>query len=162
VIELYSVRLDDILSLPVKLNGPLISGGNVADFHLSLDSSRVVYLADQDRDEVFELYSTPLDGSGSPVKLNRPLPSGREVFSDFQISADSSRVVYRTDRGTSGAEQVYSVPLDGSSDPLRLNDPLVSGGDVEEFQISLDSSRVVYLADQDTDDVVELYSVPLN
>ncbi len=50
-----------------KLNDPLVTGGDVFDLFptdslISPDSSRVVYLADQDTDEVFELYAAdPLD-----------------------------------------------------------------------------------------------------
>ncbi|MFN8458182.1 MAG: hypothetical protein U0401_26615 [Anaerolineae bacterium] len=39
-----------------KLNPSLISGGNVGFALLSPDSSRVVYLADQETDEVYELF----------------------------------------------------------------------------------------------------------
>jgi len=47
---------------PTKLNGTLVSGGDVSvNPRTSPDSSRVVYQADQDADEVFELYSNTLD-----------------------------------------------------------------------------------------------------
>ena len=42
----------------IKLNTVLVAGGNVWDFAVSPDSSRVVCLADQDTDEVQELYAT--------------------------------------------------------------------------------------------------------
>ena len=43
----------------VKLNGALVAGGNLSGIHrFGPDSSRVVYRADQDTDEVFELYMT--------------------------------------------------------------------------------------------------------
>jgi dipeptidyl aminopeptidase/acylaminoacyl peptidase len=156
--ELYSVPLAG--GSPVKLNSPLVSGGDVSFFRISPDSSRVVYQADQDTDDVWELYSVPLDG-GSPVKLNGSLVSGGDIPDlDFQVSPDSSRVVYRADQDTDGVWELYSVPLAGGS-PVKLNGSLVSGGDVWSFQVSPDSSRVVYNADQNTDDVDELYSVPL-
>ena len=41
-------------------------------FLISPDSSRVVYRADQQTNEVFELYSVPLDG-GSVTRLNGSL-----------------------------------------------------------------------------------------
>jgi Tol biopolymer transport system component len=95
------------------------------------------------------------------IKLNGPLVSGGEVYYDFRVSPDSSRVVYLADQDTDNVDELYSVPLTGGS-PVKLNGPLVSGGAVMGgFQVSPDSSRVVYLADQDTDWVCELYSVPL-
>ena len=46
-----------------KLNAPLVSGGNVEDdFQINPDSVWVVYRADQDTDEVKELYSVPIGG----------------------------------------------------------------------------------------------------
>ena len=39
-----------------KLNRPLIAEGDVKSFMISPDSSRAVYLADQERDTVIEVY----------------------------------------------------------------------------------------------------------
>ena len=44
----------------------------------SPDSSRVLYVADQDTDEVFEIYSVPA-GGGTPTKLNGPLVAEGDV-----------------------------------------------------------------------------------
>jgi Tol biopolymer transport system component len=90
---------------PVKLNDPLALGGHVGDFQISPDNSWVVYNADQDTDEVFELYSVPLTG-GSPVKLNGPLVSGGNIES-FRVSPGSSRVVYRADQDMDEVFELY-------------------------------------------------------
>jgi Tol biopolymer transport system component len=58
VVELYSVPLRGPAAAGIKLNGALAFNGNLSDFLISPDSSRVVYRADQDTDEVFELYMT--------------------------------------------------------------------------------------------------------
>ena len=162
-------RVNELYSVPIgggkvaKLNSTLVSGGDVFDFQISPDSSRVVYSADQDTDNVIELYSVPI-GGGTVTKLNSTLVNNGDVsfyFNDnFQISPDSSRVVYRADQDTEGVYELYSVPIGGGK-VKKLNSTLVSGGDVSRFQISPDSSRMVYRADQDTDWVYELYSVPI-
>lgn len=156
--ELYSVPLDGS-SPPVKLNGPLVSGGSIFfDFKISPDSSRVVFRADYQTNDVVELGSAPIDGSAAPVKLNGPLVSGGDVIGLFQISPDSSRVAYTADQETDEMDELFGVPLDGSGSPVRLNGPLVGGGDVIGIpQFSPDSSRVIYIADQDTDEVFELF-----
>ena len=164
--ELYSVPLDGS-SPPLKLNAPLISGGFVRRFNISPDSGRVVYLADQDSAGTDELYTVPLDGSAPPVKLNGPLVSGGDVhiFRRIEISPDSSRVVYVADQDVDEVDELYVVPVDGSAPPVKLNGPLVSGGDVDAFSdtvISPDSSRVVYIADQDNDNLYELFCVALD
>src|SRR5262249_48404023 len=52
--ELYRVPTD-ASAPPVKLNATLVANGNVVSFALSADGQRVVYLADQSVNEVFDL-----------------------------------------------------------------------------------------------------------
>ena len=158
--ELYSVPLTG--GSPVKLNDTLVSDGDVNLFRISPNSNRVIYQADQETDEVDELYSVPILG-GSPVKLNGPLISGGDVsefLTGFAISPNSNRVIYQADQETDEVDELYSVPILGGS-PVKLNGPLISGGDVSKFEISPSGGRVIYLADQETDQVNELYAVPL-
>jgi len=116
--------------MPDQLNGPLPAGGNVSsglfdlDVVVSADSSRVIYRADQDTDEVFELYSVPI-GGGTPTKLNGALAAGGDVNSDldFVVSPDSTRVIYRADQDTNDVFELYSVPIDGGT-PTKLNGTL--------------------------------------
>src|SRR5262245_52613199 len=70
-----------------KLSAPLPPGpsrGAVVDFRASPDGSRMVYLADQDADEVFELYACPADGGAAALRLNAPLDEG-EAIHGFEI-----------------------------------------------------------------------------
>jgi Tol biopolymer transport system component len=156
--ELFSVGITG--GTPIKLNGPLTPGGNIGvfGFRITPDSSRVLYRADQDADEVYELYSVPING-GPVTKLNGPLVDGGDVY-NYLISADSSRVVYFADQDTDDVFELYSVPVTGGQ-VTRLNGSLVPGGRVFTAQISADSSRVVYIADQETDDVNEVFSVAI-
>ena len=58
----------------VKLNGPLVAGGGIQRFSVSPDGSRVVYQADQDADEVEELYGATLpEGPATEMKLFLPV-----------------------------------------------------------------------------------------
>jgi Tol biopolymer transport system component len=177
IFELYSARLDGS-SGPLKLNAPLVSGGNLvtsndsAAFAISPDSTRVVYVADQEQDERFELYSVPIDDSVSPVKLNEPLPVGGDVYAvgpDYehvQIAPDSSRVVYVADQNVNDRLELYSVPLAGGP-TIPLNGTFVSGGNIAvgsgaPFLISPDSSLVVYRADQTIDNLFDIFLVPID
>ncbi len=157
--NVYSVAIGG--GTPTRLNGALVSGGDVSDFPimLSSDGNTVVYRADQDTDEVFELYSAPI-GGGTETKLNGSLVSGGDVFTSFQISADDTRVIYVADEDTDGVSELYSVPIGGGTS-TKLNGALVSGGNVGTYVISPDSSLVGYRADQDSDEVYELYVVPI-
>ena len=89
--------------------------------------------------------------------MNPPLPLGRNVVS-FQISPDSSRVIYYADQETANVFELYSVSLGGPAGAgIKLNGPLVTDRNVFEYQTSPDSGRTVYIADQDTAGVMELF-----
>ena len=78
--------------------------GNIEGFFLiSPDSIQVVYQAHQQnviRND-FELYSVPLIGSATDGIILNGAPGALRKISDFQISPDSSRVVYKA-RPTDG------------------------------------------------------------
>lgn len=109
----------------IKLSDIQIQEGDIVEYQISADSSYVVYLADQDTDEVIELYSVPTDGSTPPIKLNSALTTGGWVGS-YKISADSNQVVYRANQDLAYQWELYSVPIDGSTPPIKLNGPLVN------------------------------------
>lgn len=156
--ELYSVPISG--GPLVKLNGPLVAGGNVGQYVISDDSAWVIYLADQVVDEVYELYSVPTAG-GTAVKLNGPLAAGEEVNMRFDSDGSSSRVIYQAGQPLGiGASDLYSVPI-GGGPSVKLNGPLVAGGTVWGFSLNPNTTRVVYSAEQDTDGVREIFSVPL-
>src|SRR5690606_39504840 len=101
-----------------------------------------------------ELYSAPIGGGSTPIKLNQPV-GGSGVFSvATRITSDSAAAIFRV------SGQLFSVPIEGGT-PVRLNRTLPAGGIVFSFQLSPDGSTVVYNADQDTDNVREIYSVPV-
>lgn len=164
--ELFTIQTDGSQP-PLKLNGPLVPGGDVsvsygnflyAYFDLSLDGRWVVYSADQDTDQRFELYTVPADGSLSAVKLSSP-SDHEPVLAG--LSYDSTWVVYRSDPGM-GTYELFSAPIDGSAPSRRISGAMTPGGDAYFPAISFDSRRVVYAADQDVDSVYELYSAPID
>lgn len=171
VFELYCVPMEG--GTPTKLSPPLVSGGdvcpgNVFEPRFSPDSSRVIYVADQEVDERMELYSVPLDG-GPAVKLNGPLVAGGDVALSgqrrlAQVTADGTRVVYVADQLVDGVFELFSVPITGGAS-IRLNDPLVAGGRISEENSGAEpfwltpGGQVLYRADQEVDERFELYSV---
>jgi len=205
--ELFSNRLDGSVSIPTKLNGPLVSGGDVLPtpgvFALSPDGAWVAYVADQEVDGLPELWGVPIDGSQAAVKLSGVLPADRGVALAPRFTPDSTRVVFTTERlllspepqvfvvavgggpvvplqppGTysflepvaitpdgvhlilrgavtgSAPQDVFTVPLDGSAPPLRLNDPLLPN--VTDIRLTDDGQRVVFQAYDG------LYSAPVD
>ena len=100
------------MAFPVK--------GDVTEYTVSPDGEWAVFLADKDTDEVFELYSVPVDDSLPPRRLNGNLPPGGDVEGNFLVTNDSSRVVYRSDELLNNNFRLYTVPIDGSQNPRRL------------------------------------------
>jgi hypothetical protein len=106
--ELYSVPISGPAGLGVRLNGGLTAGGDVTTFLISPDSRRVVYRANQQAINVFELYSTPTEGPVSAgIKLNGPLTANGSVKDFFGISPDSGRVLYIADQDTDEMSELY-------------------------------------------------------
>src|SRR6185436_15352774 len=86
---------------------------------ISPDGTRVVYRQYQGHTDQTELYSVPIDGSASAVKLSGPM-SGDGVVS-FEISSDGTRVVYRADQDLWHRFELYSAPIDGSTSAVRVS-----------------------------------------
>jgi Tol biopolymer transport system component len=159
--NLFSVPLDGSTA-PVRLNSELASGGSVDfDFQIGPDSLAVVYRADEERNEVFELFAAPADGSSGPVKLSGTLVQGGDVRPGFRIAPDGSAVVFRADRTIDQADELFAAPISGASEPVELSGILVAGGDVEPgFELAPDGGRVVFRADLELDERFDLYAAP--
>ncbi|NTU79490.1 MAG: hypothetical protein HGA45_08820 [Chloroflexales bacterium] len=142
-----------------KVSAPLSIGRSVTDYLVSPDGRWVVYRADQETDNSYELFAVALSG-GTPHRLNQSLAPGTSVESDFQINPDSQRVVYRAQAAGAAAVELYSVLIAGGT-PQRLNGLLVARGKVSDFQISPSGLQVVYRAAQDDPDILEVFRAPI-
>jgi len=154
--ELYSVPITG--TTPIKLNPPLVTGGYVQRFVVTLDSQYVIYIAEQEVDNRQELYRVPISG-GPAVKLSSALVAGGNVM-DVKLDPDNVRVVYYADQQSNDVFEIFSVPIAGGA-AVKLNGALVAGGDVSVFEIDPISNRVVYSADQEVSDRTEIYGVPI-
>jgi Tol biopolymer transport system component len=150
---------------PLELSGTIIPvGGDVLeDFVFTADSARIVFGGNLESDGVLELYSAPIDGGASHVKLNAPLVAQGNVVA-FQCSPDGGWVIYRADQDTDEKFELYSVPSDGGAAPQKLNGPLIADGDVLDapgaIRITPDSAHVVFVADASDDGVYEIFAGP--
>jgi hypothetical protein len=141
----------------IPLNSPLVpANGNVTSFAVTPDGLSVVYLADQELDEVFELYRTLFSSPGSSDKLNPNLVVGKNVIT-FGVIPDSSGVVYIADQTTDNVFELFQTvfPFVNS----QLNPSIIAPKNVVDFVLFPNSRGVVYRADQDTAGVDEIYSV---
>jgi dipeptidyl aminopeptidase/acylaminoacyl peptidase len=105
------------------------------------------------------IFSVPSLGGVENQLSNLPHGSFPYIFSGFHLSPDGQRIIYAGNTTTTTLE-AYSVPIGGPAvAAVKLNDSLVSGGNViPGLQFSADGSRVMYVADQETDERFELYA----
>jgi hypothetical protein len=90
VVELYETIFALGGPIGVKVNGVLVSpGGNVIDFSVSPDSTRVVYRADQFIDGRIELFRVQLSALGISTRLNNPAMQVDGNVGSFLITPDS-------------------------------------------------------------------------
>lgn len=137
--------------------------GGAAPFLISPDSRRVVYCADQDADEVLELFSVPVAGGAPPVKLNIPPGTGGGVRR-FELTPDGARAVFTAVTLVAGApqEQLYSAPIGGGArPPALLNGPVRPLSFVQRFAVSPDSAAVAFTSDREAAGQVGLYAAPV-
>lgn len=161
VVELYEtlfaggtigVRVNDVLVTP---------GGNVIEFSISADSTRVVYRADQITDGRVELFRVQLSALGSSTRLNNPAMQANGNVGSFIITPDSSSAVFIADQDTDELFELYRTVFNNPPPlPTKLTGTLITGSkDVFNVVAIPNSSGVVYIADQDTTGIREVYRV---
>src|SRR6185295_10220151 len=116
--------------------------------------TRAIYRADQDANDVFELFSVELAG-GSAVRLNA---AGKSCASDYRVTPDGQHVVYQADEDGDGLSALYAAPSDASAPGIQISPSFRPGLSAVDFELSPLSERVVYADDPDQDTIVTLFS----
>jgi Tol biopolymer transport system component len=143
-----------------QVNPALTAGGNVyTAFGFSPDSARIAYIADQDADEVLELYAVNVAAPGTSSKLNGTLVPNGDVC-QFTFSPDSTRVAYCADQEQDGRMELFTATFSAAGQSVKLNPPLVTDGAVTPgYEFGPDSSYLVYAAKQEVSTRVDLFRV---
>jgi hypothetical protein len=127
---------------------------------ISPDSQRVVYLADQQTDGVYELFSVPILG-GAVTRLNDLLVAGGDVTS-FKISDDSEWVVYVADQEIDGLPTGHRAPIAGPAGSAERIWYRAHAFDPWDYAIDTPRGRVIVNGNQTlVDGIVRLWSFPL-
>lgn len=150
-------------ALNARLSPDWTDGNGVVDYAIAPDSTRVVVYGDFEVPGTNELSSAPIGGpTGSSIQLS-PAPVANGEVLEFQISPDSTRVVFAGDLAQVDKLEYWSVPIDGpSASAVRLNTSIPAGTSTSSsIHISPDSTRVVYTGTYSTASQTELWSVPI-
>ena len=161
-VDLYSVNLvGRPHGVRVSRVGP--AGGDVSHLLLARGGQRVVFVGDLVVDQRDELFSAPLDGSQPDVALCGSFVAGGGLNGFTLVPrSDESRVAYIADQLVNDRFVLFSVPLDASSAPVRLNGNLPAFGDVLDLQLAAAGGLVAFTADTLVDHRPELYSAPVD
>lgn len=127
----------------------------------SPDGARIVYQADQQTYDQWELYSILSDGTDL-LKLNKTIIAGGDIqsynnLSAFLFTPDGSRIIYRGDLIRDEKYELFSVAPDGT-DNIQLTNSF-TGIVWAPFYITADSQRIIYLANHETGKGTQLYSI---
>ena len=103
----------------MRLSDPTPAGRIVLSFAITADSQRVVYLMRVGY-YVQSLFSVPIDGSTSPIRLDAAL-SAEPTVRGFALSPDGTSVVFSSDALEEGIYELFRMPVDASTGPVRLH-----------------------------------------
>ena len=148
--ELYRVGFDG--SEPIRLNGPLAPGWDVAsNFRLSPDGQHVVFRTGTSGSVLDRLFVARTDGSA----LEELVLPGTSVLGipDEPWAPDSSRLAVTTRDG-----RLFTARPDGTG-VLQVSEDPVENGFVSSFNVrwSPTGRHLAYIADHNVDDVNELF-----
>jgi len=156
IYELYSVNTDGTGGTQ-KLNNTIVTGGSVQSlsFKVSYNGLKVIYIADQDIDEKFELYTSNMDGS-SNTKISGAIPANSDI-SNFKLTLDNLKVVFMANSNINTVQEIFSVNLNGSS-LVKVNSNLINGENVGEYQVRNSTDKVIYAMDKNSVGIYSIYS----
>jgi hypothetical protein len=177
VFELYAVVVDKtIADTAVKVSGAMAGSGILVlpsgeyVFGWAPNSSRVAYIADQNTNGVFELFTSTPNGNENDLVSDLPDPlinPGRNVR-NFEWEPNSNLIAYVADQDTNEKFELYVSPSDSNIGNRKVSGIFMSGSGIGEapplpsavylFGWAPDSSRLAYIADQDTANIFELFS----
>lgn len=144
-----------------KLSGALVLGGEVLpEVAISADGTKVLYRADQDVDDQFDLYAVSVANPGATVKVNGALVSGGRVSRVFSLSSDGTRATYIADEDEPGIDELYTVDLSAATPgpSVKLNPSLSkTNADVFDFTATADHARVLYRCDDTLNGTPQLF-----
>jgi Tol biopolymer transport system component len=168
VFELFSSTPDgtenDIVSNLPDSDQSTNPDPDVKNFEWEPDSTLIAYIADQETDEIFELFVAPFDGKtpidgrtpnvkvsgteldGNGIKELEPVPSGEYAFS---WAPDSSRLAFLADQFIDAIDEfeLYTNLPNGTSN-RRISGKQGDSSQVEEFAWAPNSLQIAYLANQ--------------
>ena len=163
-----SGRSDVYLTTPgsttghVRLNTFSSATADVTDVIWSPDGQRLLYVADQEQDNVSQLYSVDIGPAGPApeVRISNVSPSEDVQSNRVHFAHDGSQVAFIVSAGIA-PNSLYRVRWTATGPAVQelMHAPLNANRNVIDVLWSPTASDLVFVADRDTDNVNELYWV---
>jgi Tol biopolymer transport system component len=122
--------------------------------------ARVVYLAEEDRAGVLDLYLVDLDQPGESIRLNRHAGCLNGSVNTFTVSPDGTSIVYSARRDDCSDFDIHLVRIAALDNRTRLGD-LAAGTDEVYPKFSPDGRRLAFTATSDNFNGRHLFVVDL-
>lgn len=131
------------------ISADFLSAGSVSDEsgpEVSPDGRWIVFVACESSDECWLASSRRFGEPGDPpLELAGPVHGFSFLGAgiDFEITGDSRRVVYEASTEPDAPNDLWSVAIDGSSAPVRLNPALLTNESINDYLVTDDGQQVV-------------------
>ena len=125
----------------------LPTGGNVGDYAFSPDSSKIAYIAEQNVDNVRELFVVDLGaGTLTSQKVNGTFTSLLSNVMSFRWSADSAHIAYVANEEDPDVFDLFVSNVSGAAPTARANISNSSSGQMigTQYAWSPTSSTLAY------------------
>lgn len=120
----------------VKVSPRIASGPGVITYRWSPDSTRIAYQADQEADDVFDLFVSPADSAGGARRLSGPMAADGDVLS-YRWAPDGARIAYAADQAVNDMWELYVAAQDGSQGNTKVFGPALRGAAISGFDFAV-------------------------
>lgn len=125
-------------------------------FKISSDEDQVVFTADLNTNFITELYSVPINGSSSHIKISANYPSydkgGIGVY-----SANNTMAFYTSDVSTEPIFNLYGAEDETSESPTQINGTTFNDDFLDNITFFSDDDRVIFHGTNEDSGKSELY-----
>ena len=156
--DLFTRLIQPPTNTTVSNNG-LVGSREVLSFAWSHDTQWIAYVADQNFDNVYDLYATRPTLTGSN-KLTQFLGTGNQDVRPDIAWSPNLLIAFRANRNNDNVFELFTTTPSPQLPPINQVSGTITavGGNVSSFAWAPDGNRIAYYADQSTFNVFELHT----